>query len=87
MPNIKNISSLRQYTAVLDEVHKGQPVYLTRDGKGQYAIVDLAEYDELREALWDRFYNDLDIAISQGDDQGWISLSDVKAQVKSHGRS
>jgi len=85
MPNIKSISSLRQYSAVLDEVQKGCPVYLTRDGKGQYAIVDLSEYDDLRKALWERLYNDLDEARQQGDEKGWLSLSDVKAQFNLHG--
>ena len=49
MPNIKNISSLRQYSAVLDEVEKGSPVFLTRDGKGKYAIIDIEEYNSNRE--------------------------------------
>ena len=41
MPNIKPISDLRNYTEVLKEVSTNQPVYLTRNGRGAYAIVEV----------------------------------------------
>ena len=41
MPNIKPISDLRNYTEVLKEVRENQPVYLTRNSRGAYAIVDI----------------------------------------------
>lgn len=85
MPNIKNISSLRQYSAVLDEVDKGSPVFLTRDGKGKYAIVDMEEYDSMREALWGRLFDELDEARRQGDEQGWVSLSSAKKRLSANG--
>lgn len=47
MPNIKPISDLRNYTAVINEVTYGNRVYLTRNGHGQYAIIDMKELDEL----------------------------------------
>lgn len=40
MPNIKPISDLRNYTAVINEVTYGKRVYLTRNGHGQCAIID-----------------------------------------------
>lgn len=85
MPNIKNISSLRQYTAVLDEVDRGNPVFLTRDGKGKYAIVDMEEYDSMRDALWERLFDELDEARRMGDTQGWVSLAAARKQLKAHG--
>ena len=85
MPNIKNISSLRQYTAVLDEVDKGSPVFLTRDGKGKYAIVDMEEYDSMRDALWNRLFEELDDARRVGDEQGWVSLASAREQLNAHG--
>ena len=42
MPNIKPISDLRNYTVVLKEVGVNQPVYLTRNGRGEYAEVEAA---------------------------------------------
>lgn len=78
MPNIKNISSLRQYTSVLDEVKNGSPVFLAREGKGKYAIVDIDEYESMKEALWGRLYDELDEARSSGDKNGWTSIDEAK---------
>ena|GEM_PF-36546 len=47
MPNIKPISDLRNYTAVMNEVTYGNRVYLTRNGHGSCAIIDIEELDEL----------------------------------------
>ena len=41
MPNIKPISDLRNYTEVLHDVAVGAPVFLTKNGRGRYAIVDM----------------------------------------------
>lgn len=47
MPNIKPISDLRNYTAVVNEVSYGNRVYLIRNGHGSCAIIDMQELDEL----------------------------------------
>ena len=47
MPIIKPISDLRNYTDVLKEVDSGSRVYLTRNGRGEYGILTMAEIDEL----------------------------------------
>lgn len=44
MPNIKPISDLRNYTEVLHDVAVGAPVFLTKNGRGRYAIVDIQDY-------------------------------------------
>ena len=51
MPNIKPISDLRNYTEVLKEVSTNQPVYLTRNGRGAYAIVEVDELDRLKATI------------------------------------
>ena len=48
MPNIKPVSDLRNYTEVLKEVQKDSPVFLTRNGRGCYAVVDIREYERLQ---------------------------------------
>ena len=45
MPNIKPISDMRSYTAVLDEVAQGSPIFLTKNGRGRYVIQDIADYE------------------------------------------
>lgn len=51
MSNIKPISDLRNYTEVLKEVTEGSPVFLTKNGKGEYVILDVEEYNRLKAAL------------------------------------
>ena len=51
MPNIKPISDLRKYTEVLKETVYGSPVFLTKNGRGEYVILDMKEYDRMRAEL------------------------------------
>lgn len=44
MPNIKPISDLRNYNDVLRDVSVGTPVFLTQNGRGRYAIIDMQDY-------------------------------------------
>lgn len=51
MPDIKPISDLRNYSSVINEVTYGHPVYLTRNGRGAIAMVNIQEYDEMEKQL------------------------------------
>ncbi|EGO5016444.1 type II toxin-antitoxin system prevent-host-death family antitoxin [Enterococcus faecalis] len=51
MPIIKPVSDLRNYNTVLSEVSEGNPVYLTKNGYGKYAVVDLAEYEKIQASM------------------------------------
>ena len=51
MPNIKPISELRNYTTVVKEVSYGNRVYLTKNGYGSIAMVDMKELDEMDKQL------------------------------------
>ena len=44
MANIKPISDLRNYNQVLKDCVKGQPVYLTKNGRGRFVIMDIEDY-------------------------------------------
>ena len=79
MPNIVPVSDLRNYKTVLDQVVYGNPVYLTKNGHGEYAIVDLKELDELR-ALKSLF-NELERGEASARKEGWLSLDDVEAKL------
>ena len=46
MPSIKPVSDLRNYGEVLRDVAVGQPVFLTKNGHGRYAVLDMEEYRE-----------------------------------------
>lgn len=51
MPNIKPVSDLRNYNKVLRDVAVGEPVFLTKNGRGRYAIVDMEEYEKTQATL------------------------------------
>ena len=46
MLNIKSVSDLRNYNEVLGECEVGNPVFLTKDGRGKYVIMDIKEYEK-----------------------------------------
>ncbi len=46
MPNIKPVSDLRNYSDVLRDVSVGSPVFLTKNGRGRYAILDMEDYEK-----------------------------------------
>ena len=51
MPNIKPISDLRNYNEVLRDVEEGSPVFLTKNGRGKYAIVELRDYEKAQATI------------------------------------
>jgi len=46
MPNIKPVSDLRNYNEILKDIGEGSPVFLTKNGRGKFAIIDIAEYEK-----------------------------------------
>ena len=79
MPNILPVSDLRNYKNVLSQVAYGNPVYLTKNGRGDYAIVDMKELDELR-ALKSLF-SELEKGEASARREGWISLEDAEKRL------
>ena len=51
MANILPVSDLRNYNEVLKNCHKGEPVYLTKNGRGEYVILDMKDYDRMKAEL------------------------------------
>ena len=72
MPKIIKLSALRNYSEVLDEVKHGDPVFLTKNGEGRYAILDIAEYESLKQGLWQRLFAELDESKKVAERFGWI---------------
>ena len=79
MPNILPVSDLRNYKTVLGQVAYGNPVYLTKNGRGDYAIVDMKELDELR-ALKSLF-SELEKGEISARKDGWISLDEAEKRL------
>lgn len=51
MLQIQPVSELRNYNKVLEKVTKDDPVFLTKNGYGKFALVDIEKYDEFTAAL------------------------------------
>lgn len=51
MLNIKPISELRNYSKLLEEGKPNEPVILTKNGYGKYAVIDLEEYERFTAGL------------------------------------
>lgn len=79
MINIKPISDLRNYTEVLNEVKEDSPVYLTRNGRGEYAIIKIEELDKLKARI--RLLANLGEGEKSAKEKGWLSADDVEATL------
>ena len=83
MPNIKPISELRNYGEVLRDVAVGSPVFLTKNGHGRYAVMDIEEYKVYEKMLaWQVLKVELDEGRRSGDAQGWISAEEVRERLR-----
>ncbi|MFC6164228.1 type II toxin-antitoxin system Phd/YefM family antitoxin [Lactiplantibacillus dongliensis] len=51
MLNIKPVSELRNYNKILTEVNPDAPLFLTKNGYGKYTILDIKDYERLRDSL------------------------------------
>ena len=80
MPNIKPISDLRNYTEVLHDVAVGAPVFLTKNGRGRYVIIDMQDYEKTEATL--RLMNELNKGRRSGEQNGWIASDDMRAHFR-----
>ena len=65
MPCIKPVSDLRNYNEVLQYVAEGEPVYLTKNGRGAYAVLAIEDYEKLSSAM--REYNYIETKLDEAD--------------------
>ncbi len=78
MPNIKPVSDLRNYGEVLRDVAVGQPVFLTKNGHGRYAVIDIEEYREyerMKAMSW--LLSELDKGRLAGESDGWLPADEA----------
>ena len=83
MPNIKPISELRNYGEVLRDVAIGSPVFLTKNGHGRYAVMDIEEYRDYEIMLAGRqLMLELDKGRRSGEESGWVDAATVRIRLK-----
>ena len=80
MPNIKPISDLRNYTEVLQDVAVGAPVFLTKNGRGRYAIVDIQDFEKAQATL--KLMSELSKGRRSGETEGYLTPEDMRAHFR-----
>ena len=80
MPNIKPISDLRNYSEVLHDVAVGAPVFLTKNGRGRYAILDMQDYEKAEATL--RLMSELAKGRKSGEAEGWLSSEEMREHFR-----
>ena len=78
MPIIKPVSDLRNYSEVLKNIKSGSPVYLTKNGRGRYVILDIEDY-EIKEAAI-KLIVELEKGRISGEKEGWYTLDEVRKE-------
>ena len=76
MPNIRPVSDLRNYGEVLKEISVDSPVFLTKNGRGKYAIVDMEEYERTKATI--KLMSQLAKGEASVKEGGWIDGDDVQ---------
>ena len=81
MTNILPVSDLRNYNEVLKNCQKGEPVFLTKNGRGRFVVLDIEDYERDRaEMKLLRKLQEAEEAVKDG--EGWLSLNEVQALME-----
>jgi len=76
MPSIKPVSDLRNYNEVLRDVATDEPVFLTKNGRGRYALLDIADYEKIQATL--KLLSELAKGEKAGREKGWLTIEEVE---------
>lgn len=83
MPNIKPVSDLRNYGEVLRDVAVGQPVFLTKNGHGRYAVIDIEEYRQYEILIArQKLLAELEKGRRSGEENGYFTLDDIEKELR-----
>ena len=82
MPVIKPVSELKNYTSIVNQVSYGNRIYLTKNGHGQYAIIDMKELDELdRQRTLLNLMGKLNDARDSVNEEGTVSADELEKEL------
>lgn len=79
MPNIKPVSDLRNYAEVLRDISVGEPVFLTKNGRGRYVLIDIEDYEKTNATI--KLLTELSKGEKSGKDNGWMSIEEVEKSL------
>ena len=76
MPTLLPVSDLRDYNEILKKCQPGEPVFLTKNGKKMFVLIDIEDYERDQAEL--RLLRKLEEA-NEAREEGWLSLEELKA--------
>jgi len=78
MPTKRPISDLHNYDEVLRDVENGKPVFLTRNGKPRYVILDMEEYEKINATM--KLMSELEKGERSAREKGWIDFEEIERE-------
>ena len=79
MPNIVPVSDLRNYTEVLKCLAIGSPVFLTKNGRGKYVLLEMEDYEKIQASM--KLMSELAKGRRSGEENGWETVENVEAAL------
>ena len=79
MITIKPVSELRNYNEVLQDVADESPVFLTKNGRGCYAVISIKDYEKLTAIK--SLFTELKKGEESVAKNGWLDTKDVRKTV------
>ncbi len=79
MPNIKPVSDLRNYNEVLRDIAVGEPVFLTKNGRGRFVLLDITDYEKTQATI--KLLTELTRGQKAGKENEWLSLDEVESSL------
>lgn len=76
MPNNKLMSDLQNDNNVLNDVTVGTPIFLTKNRRGKYAILDMKDFEKTQATI--RLMSELAKGRKSGEEKGWLALEAVE---------
>ena len=79
MTIIRPVSDLRNYPSVLEDLKDNGVVYLTKNGRGAYVIMEMAEFEEYtKERASVRLLSEL----NEAESSGYVSAEEMENHFK-----
>ena len=79
MANILPVSDLRNYNEVLKNCHVGEPVFLTKNGRGRFVVMDIVDYErDKAERKLLMMLQEAEDAVK--DEKEWMTLEEAKSK-------
>ena len=80
MANILPVIDLKNYNEVLKNCRKGEPVFLTKNGRERFVVLDIEDYgrEQVEKKLLVKL-QEAEEAVKDG--KGWMSMDELKELV------